>query len=82
MSTIQHPRDKTYCSPNLGEVSYTTFNNVSTSPAKQQYSFGISKTIRFPSVKLRHPNEQVGYDLPSTKKVRAAGFGVGERFAD
>lgn len=80
MSTIAHPRDKTYCNTNLGEVSYTTFNQVSGSPTKLQYSFGMSKTIRFPTVKLKHPNQQIGYDLPTTKKPRAAGFGIGDRF--
>ena len=82
MSTISHPREKSYYNPNLAEVSYTTFDRVSTSPAKQQYSFGISRTIRFPTVKLKHPNEQIGYNLPSTKKSRAAGFGIGDRFTE
>ena len=82
MSTISHPREKSYYNPNLAEVSYTTFDRVSSSPTKQQYSFGISRTIRFPTVKLRHPNEKTGYDLPSTKKPRAAGFGIGDRFTE
>ena len=62
-------------------MTHTSYDTVSTSPAKLKYSFGISKTVRFPTVKLRN-HEQVGYDLPTTKKTRAAGFGIGARFAD
>ena len=79
MSIISHPRRSTYCKTAVADVSHMTYDNVSGSPTKLKYSFGISKAIRFPKVKLRN-HEQVGYDLPTTKKTRAAGFGIGERF--
>ena len=50
---------------------------VNFSTAKQKYSFG--KSTRFPSV-MQPKNHNIGYDLPSTKTKRAAGFGVGQRF--
>lgn len=64
-------------SPSLGGF-VTQYDTINFSTAKQKYSFG--KSTRFPSV-LGTRNEQVGYDLPSTKNKRAAGFGVGLRFA-
>jgi len=81
MSTVQHPRQKTLANVSIGDVGLTTYDNVQGSPSKLKYSFGMSKANRFPRIKLRN-HEQVGYDLPSTKKTRAAGFGIGERFAD
>mmetsp|Transcript_2214 Transcript_2214/g.3328 ORF Transcript_2214/g.3328 Transcript_2214/m.3328 type:complete len:132 (-) Transcript_2214:1280-1675(-) len=59
----------------------TTYDTLSTSPTKLKYSFGLSKDKRFPSVKKTH-HEQIGYDLPPTKGKRAAGFGIGKRFAE
>ena len=59
----------------------TTYDNVSTSLAKNKFTFGVSRHERFPSVKLRN-HEQIGYDLPPTKSTRGAGFGIGERFGD
>lgn len=57
---------------------------VSTSPTKLKYSFGDSKTNRFPTVNpiRMKGHDRVGYDLPSTKSKRGAGFGIGERFVD
>ena len=81
MSTVQHPRQKTFYNVNVADVSHTTYDNVSGSPTKLKYSFGVSKTDRFPRIKLRN-HEQIGYNLPTTRKPRAAGFGIGERFAD
>ena len=60
----------------------TTYDNISTSPTKLKYTFGDSKTNRFPKVnpvKLKG-HDQVGYTLPSTLKSRGAGFGIGDRF--
>ena len=79
MSIISHPRKSTFCKEQVADVSHTTYDRVSGSPTKLKYSFGMSKAIRFPKVKLKN-HEQVGYDLPTTKKPRAAGFGIGERF--
>lgn len=52
----------------------TQYDAVNFSTAKQKYSFG--KSTRFPSV-LATRNQQIGYELPSTKNKRSAGFGVG-----
>jgi hypothetical protein len=54
---------------------------VSTSPSKLKYTFGNSKSDRFPKPTVKY-NENIGYTLPSTKGSRAAGFGIGERFSD
>jgi hypothetical protein len=54
---------------------------VSTSPSKLKYTFGNSKSERFPKLKTK-TNDIVGYTLPSTRGSRAAGFGIGERFSD
>ena len=74
MTSINHP--KLPSQRDRGSFDLTTYDQISGSPSKLKYSFG--KQSRFPSVKHRH--EQIGYTLPSTKKTRAAGFGVGERF--
>lgn len=51
---------------------------MSSSPSKLHYSFGGEK--RLPKVRL--PScPRTGYELPSTKSKRGAGFGIGERFA-
>jgi hypothetical protein len=60
-----------------GSFDLVTFESVINSPSNKKYSF--SKGERFPSVR-RTNHDQIGYTLPSTKKQRAAGFGIGERF--
>ncbi len=55
----------------------TQYDTVNFSTAKQKYTFG--KGARFPSV-AKKMNESIGYDLPSTKSKRGAGFGIGKRF--
>lgn len=55
----------------------TQYEAVNFSTSKQKYSFG--KQTRFPSV-MAKLNQNVGYELPSTKNKRACGFGVGTRF--
>lgn len=47
------------------------------SKTNQVFSFG--KERRFPSVK-RNVNDSIGYDLPSTRTKRSAGFSIGNRF--
>jgi hypothetical protein len=59
----------------------TTYDLVSTSPSKLKYTFGVSKNPRF-SKSRKGETDQIGYDLPTTKGTRAAGFGIGERFSD
>ena len=53
MSTISHPRDKTFYNLQAADISLTTYDNVQGSPSKLKYSFGVSKNARFPAVKLR-----------------------------
>lgn len=60
-----------------GSFDLTTYETVINSSAIQKYSF--SKGDRFPSVRKTY-HDQIGYTLPSTKKTRGAGFGIGERF--
>ena len=60
-----------------GSYDLTTFETVINSPSKLKYSF--AKGDRFPSVRKTY-HGQIGYTLPTTKKSRAAGFGIGERF--
>jgi len=76
MTTEFHPK-----MPDKSNISYelTTYDNVSGSPSKLKYKFGSEN--RFPSVK-RNINPKNAYDLPSMKVNRAAGFGIGERFAE
>ena len=62
------------------ETLLTTYDIISTSPTKLKYSFGISKNVRFQNKTTN--NDLICYDLPSTKSTRAAGFGIGRRFAD
>ena len=75
MTSVGHP--KLPSQRGRGSFDLTTFDNVSGSPSKLKYSFG--KGTRFPSVN-RRTHDLVGYTLPSTRKPRAAGFGIGERF--
>jgi len=67
MSVIQYPRNSHY--------SMTTYETVSTSIAKQKFSFG--KADRFPSLKDR--GTPVAYELPSQLSLRAASFGYGNK---
>jgi len=77
-----HPKFNLTINTSKGkETMLTTYDTLSTSPTKLKYSFGLSKDKRFPSVKKTH-HEQIGYDLPPTKGKRAAGFGIGKRFAE
>ena len=81
MSTIPHPKFiNTSFKGQDYDSTLTTYDLVSTSPTKLKYSFGNSKSERFPKVIKKH--ELTGYTLPSTKGSRAAGFGIGERFSD
>lgn len=64
MSVIQEPRNANY--------SLTTWETISTSNAKQKFSFG--KEQRF---KYKTSDTKVGYDLPSTISKRGAGIGFG-----
>jgi len=80
MTTVLHPRHvHLKDEPEARTELLTTFDRVTNSPTKQKYSFGISKSKRFPSVKQRTDNI---YTLPSTKTERSAGFGIGDRFAN
>ena len=85
MSTIEHPRFTQHSyGGNHQKTLITTYDLVSTSPSKLKYSFGDSKSIRFPkfnSTKSKG-HDQVGYTLPTTKSSRGAGFGIGDRFKD
>ena len=49
MSTIEHPRftQHSYGGQNQ-KTLITTYDLVSTSPSKLKYSFGDSKSVRFP----------------------------------
>lgn len=67
MSTIIHPRYN---------LEWTVYENANFSTAKQKYSF--PKSCRFKS-KNNAQNESCGYDLPSTRQVRATTFGFGDR---
>lgn len=59
-------------------MDITTYDFMSTSPAKVKYSFG-GLNNRF--MKLRKPNtEAIGYTLPPTTSPRKCSFGIGERF--
>ena len=61
-----------------GTITYREAINFST--AKQKYSFGLSKSHRFPQLK-KAVNERIGYDIPDTKNKRAPSFGIGQRFS-
>lgn len=50
---------------------------LNTSPSKQLFSFAKSKRFIDPSSKI---NQNVAYDLPSTKSRRSASFGYGKRY--
>lgn len=54
MSIISHPRGATFCKQTISDVNHTTYDNVSGSPTKFKYSFGMSRATRFPKVKLRN----------------------------
>ena len=54
MSIVNHPRGATFCKQAVADVTQTTYDNVSGSPTKLKYSFGMSKATRFPKVKLRN----------------------------
>jgi hypothetical protein len=75
MTSVGHPKFPSH--RGRGSFDLTTFDNVSGSPSKLKYSF--AKGTRFPSVN-RRTHDLVGYSLPTTKKTRAAGFGIGNRF--
>ena len=81
MTTIDHPRftQKSYGGKDF-RTTLTTFDHVSTSPAKQKFTFANSKSIRFKQAKVQH--DLIGYNLPPTKSSRAAGFGFGKRFVE
>ena len=64
MSVIREPRNAQY--------QLTTWESISTSNAKQKFSFG--KAQRF---KYKTSETKVGYDLPSTISKRGAGIGFG-----
>ena len=75
MTTIDHPNQQIYTKKGF-VTQLTTYDRVSTSPAKNKCSFSPSK--RMPKVKIT--GTDLFYALPSTKSTRAAGFGIGERF--
>lgn len=83
MTTVQHPRfrQQSFKGPNY-QTQLTTYDLVSDSPAGLKYTFGNSKADRFSTIKPRHPNQQIGYDLPSTRDSKSPSFGIGERFKD
>ena len=60
---------------NYEQVNRSPSNN---SPSKQLYSF--PKSIRFGG-SARNLTDAIGYDLPSTKSRRSAGFGFGQRMS-
>lgn len=83
MSTIEHPKyiDTSFKGPDH-ITQLTTYDRISTSPAKHKFDFGISKNIRFKKPSLKGPgHELVGYVLPSTNNKKTCTFGIGERFA-
>ena len=67
MSVCKYPKDKNF--------SLTTYESLSTSNAKQKFSF--SKADRFNS--LRGFSTDVIYDLPSQLSARGAGMGYGKK---
>ena len=87
MTTVQHPKYMEHDYKRNGEkfeTSLTTYDNVSSSPAKLKYTFGNGKGKRFPTINpIREKgHDLVGYSLPSTRGTKACSFGIGERFAD
>lgn len=53
----------------------TTYDKTNHSPSQAKYTFG--RASRFPSIQEKCP--VTGYDLPTTKSPRAAGFGYGNK---
>ena len=71
MTTTQHPR----LPPG---IDLTTYDRVSTSPAKQKFSFGGLNNRFARGTKII--SHQVGYTLPTTRSPKSCTFGFGDRF--